>query len=160
MKGLPLVAIALVVAGSIAFALSGTSRSNVGSGSQTAERDEPHELLEPLGWDSCLCDFNVLYCVQSEEPGKCTVGFIVKHLEQGDLCCNHATPSTVSIRVNDGPAQSMTRIGTCAGDPCDKEEYTSGGYNLPDGEQATIQFTCSGHDSCRMTQFYTPHCSE
>lgn len=156
MKKLLFLAITLVVAGSIAFALSGTSRSNVRSGSQAVERDEPQDLFEPLGWNQCLCDFYIVEALPWT-PGTCKVVFGVKHIEKSDACCNH-DPVDVRISVNSSPYQPMTQGLTEEGDPCDKLTFTSGMYYLPSGVEASWSIVCDGHGECDLSGSITPYC--
>ena len=156
MKQLLFVAIALVAAGSIAFGLSAFTGSSARSASPTAERDEPQELVEPLGWDQCLCDFHIV-SVLPWTPGTCKVVFGVKHFEKSDACCNHDA-SNVRIAVNSTTYQGMTQGPTELGDPCDKLTFTSGVYYLRSGVEASWSILCDGSGTCALSGTYTPYC--
>lgn len=154
MKKLLLLAVALVAAGSISFAIRG------GGQCDSANVEGAADLAGSgvLGTDDCLSDFFIVQEVPST-PGYCHVAFGIKHTEKSDMCCNH-TAGTISISVNNGTPTIMTKHATEEGNPCDKDVYHSATYEVPDGQQLTWSISCSGHTSCCQSGTYTPHCSE
>ncbi|MBN2209235.1 MAG: hypothetical protein JW759_08060 [Candidatus Coatesbacteria bacterium] len=157
MKKLLLVAFAVVAVATIAFAISGSTNS-VPSRDSLAQAGDDNDG-ETRGTNSCLQDFWVVSCVQAPSPGYCRVGFGIKHIEQSDPCCNHS-PGSIRIRINNGVWCAMTAMPVELADPCDKYPYKSGGFDLREGEEADIDFDCSGHSSCTYSTGYTPYCTK
>ena len=108
-----------------------------------------------LGQDDCLCDFFIAWVIP-QVPDICLVAFGVKHIEQSDICCNHAA-GYIGICVNGG-WHVMTSQGTEPGS-CDKEVFVSGLIPLPNGVQASWWIVDSASTSCTLGPgTYTPHC--
>ena len=155
MKKILWIAVSVVLAGAIGLAISGAG-SNARSDSPPADRDEPAQIVKPLGQDQCLCDFYILSALP-HSPGTCEVVFGVKHLENSDACCNH-DPDNVRISVNNSPYQPMTPGLTEERDPCDKLNFTSGLYLLRRGVEVSWSILCDGHGTCALSGNYTPYC--
>ncbi len=157
MKKLLLIAIALVAAGSIAFAISAFTNS-VPSPDSLAEAADDNDK-ESRGANDCLEGFWVVTCLPAPEEGYCSVSFGIKHMEQSEPCCNHA-PQAPKIRTNYGDWLRMTLLDTWLVDPCDLTRYTSPTFELKEGEEAVVEIDCPGHGSCIYGTEIIPYCDE
>jgi len=161
LKKLLLVAIALVAAGSIAFAISAFTNS-VPSPDSLADAADDNDK-DSRGANDCLEGFWVVTCLLAPEEGYCCVSFGIKHLEQSDPCCNHAPPIPSAgpcISINHGVWLPMTLLDVELGEPCDLTRYISTPFVLKEGEEADVEIDCPGHASCYYATEITPYCDE
>jgi len=106
-----LVAIALVAAGSIAFALCAFTGSGASSTPGPAQvRDNDSGGAGTLSTDNCIADVDILYCTPLPLD-KCWTTFAVKHWDTTGGCCAHHS-GTLYFRLGDGPWTAMTEDGS------------------------------------------------
>lgn len=131
LKNLLLVAVALVAAGSIAFAISAFSGSSASSAPATAQVPQDASSVEgTLAMNNCIAHVGILYCVPSTVD-KCYVAFTVKHWDKSEYCCAHDA-GTLWFRVGAGSYTAMTENGSGYDEEfdCYYHNYDSTRYEL------------------------------
>lgn len=161
MKKLLFVAIALVAAASIAFAISAFTGS---SGSPTpgpAEvRDDDSGGPGTLSTDNCIVDVDILYCIPVPLD-KCLTTFAVKHWDTtGDCCAHHS--GTLHFRIGgSGPYAAMTEDGSGYDDDtgCYYHNWHSGTYELVNDTTVLYDVKDSADETnCKNSGSFYIHC--
>lgn len=151
LEKLLLIAIALVAAGSIAFAISAFTGS---SGDRTPGAPQVHQdasgVRGTLSTNSCIDDLYILYCVPSE-AGWCEVAFTAKHWDHSDDCCIHDA-GTLWFRIGSGDYTAMTKDSTAYYD--DDEDCWYHNYTIVCYLQNNFGVTCDAYDSADSTCVY------
>jgi len=158
LKKLLLVAIALVAAGSIAFAISAFTGSS-GPCTPAPAQVEQDASGGPgtLAMDNCIAYVGILYCVPSQ-AGKCCVAFRVKHWDKSENCCDHDV-EYLWFTVGGGSPGAMTANGSGYDEGCYYHNYDSCRYELDNGFTVFYEV----HDSadpqhCKNSGSFYIHC--
>ena len=153
MKKLLFIAIALVAAGSIAFAISAFTGSSASGTPGPAEvRDDDSGRDGGRGLSNCIRNVWVHY----QEPmalDKCRVTFRAKHWDESEWCCGHDV-GTLSIKVGGGYYGDMALVARGLDDPpgCYFTVWERGGYTI-DNETWVDFWVKDSADELNCNQF-------
>ncbi|MBN2209257.1 MAG: hypothetical protein JW759_08175 [Candidatus Coatesbacteria bacterium] len=158
MKRLLLIALALVAAGSIAFAISAFTGSSCDRTPGPAQvQQDPSGGEGTLVMDNCIFDVDILYCYP-DQLNQCRTAFTLKHWHKTDDCCAHDAGIIYFRLGGSGPYGAMTK-GTSGYDgetDCYYDNYNSNEYVLGDDTRVIYDVYDTGDaDHCKNSgSFY------